>query len=49
MATSIAFFALLVNAVLCAAFAERPDTFLITTAMLVAVLIMTLREDRHHG
>ena len=44
-----AFGALLVNAALCAAFATVPDTFITSTALLAAVLILTLRKDEHHG
>lgn len=45
----IAFGALLVNAILCAAFATVPDTFITSTALLAAVLILTLRKDENHG
>lgn len=44
-----AFGALLVNAALCAAFATVPDTFITSTALLAAVLILTLRKDEDHG
>lgn len=50
MNTSIlAFGAILVNAILCAAFATVPDTFITSTALLAAVLILTLRKDENHG
>lgn len=49
MTTRLSLFALLVNAALCAAYATTPDTFLTTTAVLAATLILTLREDRYHG
>lgn len=45
----IAFGAILVNAILCAAFATLPDTFITSTALLAAVLILTLREGENHG
>lgn len=45
--SAIAFGAILVNAILCAAFATVPDTFITTTALLAAVLILTLRKDEH--
>ena len=47
--SAITFGALLVNAILCAAFAEHADTFITTTAMLSAVAILTIKEDHHHG
>lgn len=45
----IAFGALLVNAALCAAFATVPDTFITSTALLAAVLILTIRKDEDNG
>ena len=45
----IAFGALLINAAICAAFATVPDTFITSTAVLSAVLILTLRKDENHG
>lgn len=47
--SAFAFGAILVNAILCAAFATVPDTFITTTALLAAVLILTLRKDEDHG
>lgn len=47
MSTHISIAALLLNAILCAAYATTPDTFMITTAILTAALILTLRGDRH--
>ena len=49
MSTRIAFAALLINAILCAGWAERVDTFLITTAILTAALIVALRNEDIHG
>lgn len=50
MNTSIlAFGAILINAIMCAAFATVPDTFITTTALLAAVLILTLGKDENHG
>lgn len=43
----IAFGALLINAAICAAFASVPDTFILSTAVLSAVLILTFRKDGH--
>lgn len=47
--SAIAFGAILVNAIMCAAFATVPDTFITSTALLAAVLILTLRKDENHG
>lgn len=44
----IAFTALLINAISCAIYAETPDTFLITTAILTAALILAMKEDKYH-
>lgn len=45
----IAFGALLINAATCAAFASAPDTFILSTAVLSAVLILTLQRRETHG
>lgn len=45
----IAFGALLINAAVCAAFASVPDTFILSTAVLSAVLILTLQRRGTHG
>ena len=42
MARRVAFAALLVNAALCAGWAERVDTFIISTAILTAALIVAV-------
>lgn len=46
-ATIAAIVAMLINTVVCAAFATI-DTYLITTAILAAALIMTIKGE-HHG
>lgn len=45
----LAIIALLTDAVLCAGWAERADTFIISAAILTAALIVTLREEKYHG
>ena len=43
MGTMMAFAAFLLNTVMCAAWAARVDTFIISNAVLMAALVMTMR------
>lgn len=43
MGKIVAVWALILNAVICAAWAARVDTFIISNAVLAAALVMTLR------
>ena len=49
MARRVAFAALLVNAALCAGWAERVDTVITSTAILTAALIVALKREDEHG
>ena len=46
-ATLTAIAALIINAILCAAFAGSVDTFIITNAILAAALVWTIKGERH--